>query len=141
MYYLKASLDILVKLKEFGDSNPTEEVVAVLLGKNLNEKKSVLLDFKKVDNIYENKRDLYIPDYNQFFQILKTTTFLDKSSKIDFVGIFHTHPYDLPYPSIIDIKNAGYIGFYIIYSPLFKCMKAFYNKKEYTNFKKARIII
>lgn len=120
------SLKLLTMLKEYGDSSPYSEVIAVLLGKKHSEYYA-LEYFNGVKNVADTPDILYCPDQQEFYDILKTTTAFDAKAGIDFLGIYHTHPMNEAVPSFTDIHSAAYPGIYLIYSPLYQDIKAYWN--------------
>ena len=118
-----------------GNESPHEEICGALLGKK-NGKEIIIEDYIPLTNVSDNKLVHYIPDPNEWFQVLQKTT-LDKDSEISLVGIYHTHPQSPPIASTTDIEEAGYAGIYIIYSPRYKKANTYYydgdeDKRQFT---------
>lgn len=57
----------------------------------------------------------YVIEPNALMRELKKTTFINKNSNDDFVGIYHTHPHGVPFPSHIDLNRAEYNVAYLIF--------------------------
>ena len=124
--YLNITKDIVNAMITYGDNSPDTEVCGALVGK-ANKSSYTCTEFIPIQNVSnKNKEVHYIPDQNEFFNVLKTTTHFNTQNNLDLVGIFHTHPHHAPIPSSTDIMGAGYAGIYIIYSPKFKEIKSYY---------------
>lgn len=113
-------------LISYGNKFPSQEVCGALIGIS-DQSSYTCTDFIKLTNVStEDQGHNYVPDPNEFFNVLKTTTHFSQKNTRQLVGIFHTHPHHLPIPSITDIEGAGYAGIYIIYSPKYTKLNAFY---------------
>tara|TARA_Y100000361_G_C11026782_1_gene272583 strand:- start:163 stop:618 length:456 start_codon:yes stop_codon:yes gene_type:complete len=132
---LNVTKDILEAMINYGDNSPELEVCGALVGKS-DESSYTCTEFIPLTNrSNKNKAVHYIPDQNEFFNVLKRTTHFDSNSNLDLVGIFHTHPHHAPIPSETDILGAGYAGIYVIYSPKLKEIKSYYyDGQENTRF-------
>ena len=126
------SKDIQEELIRYGDSSPDKEVCGLLLGNKfsvngaLNSADWLCDEFRPLTNVSDNKEVHYIPEPTELFKALKDTTHMTKGATKDLVGVFHTHPHHEAKPSITDLTGAGYMGFYIIYSPKYNQFNAFY---------------
>lgn len=127
------------EMQRYGKASPDHEVVGALLGQHINDETSECNAFVPLTNVASQNGDKhligtcnlqpsvhYIPDPNEFFQVLKTTKLMTTGAKNDFVGIFHTHPHHASFPSMTDIYGAGYAGFYPIMSLLENKTNVFY---------------
>ena len=123
---LQVRTSVIKKMMDYGNSSPSREVCGVLLGTKISNTIWLCDEFVQVTNVSSMLRVHYIPDPNEFLNVLKRTTHFSNDAEKDLIGIFHTHPYSPPNPSIIDIMEASYLGAYIIYSPKFKEMNTFY---------------
>jgi len=132
---LNVTKEILEAMIKYGDNSPDLEVCGALIGET-DESSYTCTEFIPLTNrSNKDKAVHYIPDQNEFFKVLQRTTHFDKSSKLDLVGIFHTHPHHAPIPSHTDIFGAGYAGIYVIYSPKYKEIKSYYyDGQESTRF-------
>lgn len=123
------SKGILQQLQEYGNEHSTVEVCGVLTGQ-VSEDEDVweVKEFTPTTNVTDGEFESvhYIPDPGEFFQIIRNTRLVSKKADKDFIGIFHTHPNNLPIPSITDINEAGYKGIYIIFSPKYKNLGFYY---------------
>jgi proteasome lid subunit RPN8/RPN11 len=113
-------------MRSYGKGSPTYEVCGALLG-HKNDSCWDITKFVPLKNSVGNSGQThYIPEPNEFFNVIKTTTHFNNNNNIDFLGIFHTHPNNLPNPSPLDISGAGYEGVYIIFSPKDDCWGFYY---------------
>ena len=127
MTTLRLTKKLVNELKVYGDSSPANEVCGALLGNKNSTDTWDCTEFTPLTNVTNSNKEVhYIPDPNEFFQTISRTTHMNKNAKQDLVGIFHTHPHHRPIPSHTDIHGAGYEGVYIIYSPKYKSMEAYY---------------
>ncbi len=124
-----------------GDKSPTEEICGALLGYR-NEKSWRIVEAIQLKNTSENKAVHYVPDQNQWYEVLNKTTFLNKDAKLELLGIYHTHPNSEPIASATDINEAGYEGVYWIYSPRYKRSNYYYwdGNEDKRQFKKINVI-
>jgi len=129
------------ELIKYGEGSPTKEVCGFLLGKRNEEGSWECDEFKPLTNISESQEVHYIPDPNEMFSALTETTHMNKDANKDLVGVYHTHPHHAATPSITDLSGAGYRGFYLIYSPKFKKLNAFYYDGDYPCFEDADLHI
>ncbi len=107
---LNVTKDILEAMINYGDNSPELEVCGALVGKS-DESSYTCTEFIPLTNrSNKNKAVHYIPDQNEFFNVLKRTTHFDSNSNLDLVGIFHTHPHHAPIPSETDILGANKFG-------------------------------
>lgn len=126
---LRSSKVIWDTVKDYGLQSPDAEVVGALIGQHLDDKTSECDEFIPLKNVADQnaKRQLigtqelypsvhYVPDPNEFYQVLFKTRLMRTEADKDFVGIFHTHPHHQAQPSLTDIHGAGYAGFYPIFS-------------------------
>ena len=136
---LNMQKSVWTEMHKYGETSPGHEVVGALLGLKTDDKNSECNEFISMTNVagqnFEKKligtQNLktevhYVPDPNEFFQVLKQTTLMNKGAKKDFIGIFHTHPNHIAQPSVTDIYGAGYAGFYPIFSLLEKKTNVFF---------------
>ena len=125
---------------DLGQNEPHDEICGALLG---NRDKGDITTYIPLTNISPTKSCHYIPDPNEWLQVLKKTTFLNKKSKWDLIGLFHTHPHCAPIASSTDINEAGYEGLYWIYSPKDNSSNFYYYDGSETTkkFKKTRVVI
>ena len=112
-------------LIDYGDSSLDKEVCGFLLGQKSGDTWSCT-EFRALTNVSDNKEVHYIPEPNEMFKVLSETTHMNSNAKKDLVGVFHTHPHHEAIPSITDLTGAGYMGFYIIYSPKHKQFNSFF---------------
>jgi len=125
----------------YGESSSLEVCGAFLGNKNSNTQWTCD-EFIPMTNVSDQGQEVhYIPDPNELFQVLKKTTHMDKNAKKDLIGIFHTHPNNRAVPSITDLKGAGYMGFYMIYSPKHDELNTFYYDGGDPVFEPAKTII
>ena len=111
-YAIKSSL--WSHIMDLGDMSPHEEICGALLG---NKETQEIKKYEPLTNVSPTKSCHYIPDPNEWLQTLLKTTFINKKADLDLIGLFHTHPNSAPIASHTDINEAGYEGFYWIYSP------------------------
>ena len=114
------------ELISYGNSSPAYEVCGALLGQKTDDAWKCD-EFVPMTNVStQNKGSHYVPDPNEFFQVIRRTTHMTPNADKDLVGIFHTHPNNLANPSVTDVMGAGYEGIYIIHSPKYNEVKAYY---------------
>ncbi|MBC8436899.1 Mov34/MPN/PAD-1 family protein [bacterium] len=123
MIKLNILKEVFDEVVVYGDNSPNYEVCGAFLGKR--DESSIdnwLCDeFIPMTNVSTMDQGVhYVPDPNEMFQMLSRTTHMDKDADKDLIGIFHTHPHNLPIPSQTDLNGAGYRGFYMIHSPKFE---------------------
>jgi len=117
----------------YGQNFSSQEVCGALVG-YAGQNTYTCHEFKKLSNVSnEDKSGHYIPDPNEFFAVISQTSHFNHRNKKDLVGIFHTHPHSLPIPSQTDINGAGYAGVYLIYSPKYDQLNAFYYDGDETD--------
>jgi desampylase len=122
---MEITREVYAKLVSYGNSSPVE-VCGALLGKK-NGGSWACDEFVPMTNVSTlDKGSHYVPDPNEFFQVIKRTTHMTSDAEKDLVGIFHTHPNNRATPSITDVMGAGYEGIYIIHSPKYLEVKAYY---------------
>ncbi len=120
------SKEIYENLISYGNKFSSKEVCGALVG-YAGQSTYTCDQFTALTNISKKDQGVhYIPDPNEFFNVLSTTKQFDKTNLKDLVGIFHTHPNHLPIPSHTDINGAGYKGIYLIYSPKYNQLNGFY---------------
>jgi len=136
---------LLQQLADYGDEHSTVEVCGVLTGQQGDEWE--IKEFTPTTNITPGDMAVvhYMPDPTEFFQIIKDTRLVKKSADKDFIGIFHTHPNNLPIPSMTDHNGAGYKGIYIIYSPKFNNLAFYYwdgdeDNREWEHITEVRVL-
>jgi len=148
--HLQVQTSVWNDMQTYGKASPHHEVVGAMLGHHVDDEISECNEFIPMTNIadqngekrlvgsyFNNNLPLethYIPDPNEFFQVLKRTRLFTKKSKIELVGIFHTHPHHASRPSITDIHGAGYAGFYPIMSLTENKTNVFYYDGEHRIF-------
>lgn len=111
--------EVLKQMEEFGKTNQTEEICAILIGSRdyVYGKYYNVTEFHPIENILHSPvRYKFNPQ--EFMDIVQHTTLIDPEVKKDFVGVYHTHPNHRAIPSVIDIEESGYKGIYIIHSPI-----------------------
>jgi len=118
--------NIKKELVNYGNSSLDKEVCGFLLGQKTSEGEWLCDEFKTLTNVSDNKEVHYIPEPNEMFVALSETRHMNKQAKKDLVGVFHTHPHHEAQPSITDLTGAGYMGFYIIYSPKYNQFNSFF---------------
>lgn len=109
------------------ESPPDAEICCVLLGKPY--KKTYQIDAHiAVRNVAADPLQDYILDPRKMGEIYNTTyPFNPKVGKDRrFVGVFHTHPQNHAYPSQKDIEGAQGGNIYLIFSPKYKELNAFW---------------
>ena len=122
----KITKDVYDSIISYGKNFPSQEVCGALVGYS-NQSVYTCDEFKKLSNVSEMDQGVhYTPDPNEFFGVISKTAHFDKANKKELVGIFHTHPHHLPIPSATDINGAGYKGVYLIYSPKYDKLNAYY---------------
>jgi proteasome lid subunit RPN8/RPN11 len=132
---------VLQQLKDYGNGRPTVEVCGALLGqKSEDEGLWKINEFIPITNVTNRALEAvhYIPDPTEWFQAIRQTRLVKSSADKDFMGVFHTHPNNLPIPSETDHREAGYKGIYIIFSPKFNSLGFYYydgneDRKIWTN--------
>jgi proteasome lid subunit RPN8/RPN11 len=128
-YNLRVNIKQLVELKTYGDSSPDREVIMLLLGHRYDRKSAILGSMHRILNVSTNSKKWdYVPDHDQFLKVLERTTHCKPDCGLDFLGVYHTHPYNRPIPSQMDIDGAGFEGFYLIYSPMYNDLASYYNE-------------
>lgn len=139
MKTLEIKSNLLLELIKYGNSSPHDEVIAlgtgtikgdVLTCTEITKIKNVVKDpkYKEIAKMYAiNDSTDYIPDPGDFFKVISETKLVNSMSTKELVLIFHTHPRNLPNPSSTDIAGANYRAIYVIYSPLYKRIKAYYS--------------
>ena len=141
---LNVTKEILETMIKYGDNSPDLEVCGALIGNFYPYESSyTCTEFIPLTNRSNKDQAVhYIPDQNEFFDVLKRTSHFDSNSNLDLVGIFHTHPHHAPIPSHTDIFGAGYAGIYVIYSPKYKDIKSYYyDGHENTRFFSPSVIL
>ena len=91
--------------------NCTDEEIILLVGTSKNK----VTHLHRVPNISKRNKDRYIPDPEIMFNVLSSTKLINENADLYFIGVYHTHPNGYSLPSEIDIKNANYDCFYLIY--------------------------
>lgn len=151
---IKIPFKILIQLREYGKENDNNEVGGLLLGRIEKDEEEIIYQvgkFSAIPNIgHKDIRIDYQLDPTSVYRVLKHTTVFNPSELLDFVGIFHTHPFNKPVPSKTDVEYARYKAFYLIYSPLYDDFGSFYSygSDEHAidmmgqkNFERGRIIL
>jgi len=127
------SKEVYDNLISYGNKFSSKEVCGALVG-YAGQGTYTCDQFNTLTNVSkEDQGANYVPDPNEFFNVLSKTKQFDKTNTKDLVGIFHTHPHSLPIPSQIDINGAGYAGIYIIYSPKYDKLSTFYYNGDETD--------
>ena len=127
--------ELVTFFKTYGAANQEKEVCAALGGTiqgNIYNCTNVFV----VPNIAADPIKTYVPKPDSFLKVLKQTTIYNKDSKLDFLGIFHTHPNNAAYPSGLDIQGTGYKGVYLIYSVSEDVLNAFFVEKAKADWKR-----
>ena len=101
--------------------NCCEEEIILLVG----DSEDKVTHLHRVPNISKTKIDRYVPNPEIMFNVLSRTKLIDKNAKLYFVGVYHTHPNGYSLPSHIDIKNANYDCFYLIYGQKDRKLQAY----------------
>lgn len=125
-----------------GNSDLRNEVCGGGLGKNLpDDPHNVRIDqFVPITNVaakdefndgpglktIHGDRADYIPESSEFFRFISKTTHYKKEAPYTLGCIFHTHPGNRPKPSIYDVGGAGYETVYVIYSPCYQEINAYF---------------
>tara|TARA_Y100000034_G_scaffold132444_1_gene195444 strand:+ start:1128 stop:1559 length:432 start_codon:yes stop_codon:yes gene_type:complete len=137
---LNISQNVYNSIYKYGNSDLINEVCGAFIGKKTTDTIWECEEFIPMRNISQKGRGSnYTPDPGELFKVLKRTTHMTKGASKDFVGIFHTHPHHLPIPSHTDIYGAGYMGFYMIYSPKYKQDKTYFYDGQERKFNDATI--
>jgi proteasome lid subunit RPN8/RPN11 len=73
----------------------------------------------------------FMPDPNDWFKYLNSTSLMNPKASHEHIAITHTHPHSAPIPSQWDIagsggKNHGLTGFFLIYSNLQHKMNTYF---------------
>lgn len=119
---------VVEKCCNYFEANSDQEHCFVLLGQKTSEA-FIITDAQLVTNVSQFPRSRYIPDPQEFMNILQHTSFIDKSKPVDFLGIYHNHPDSPAIPSRVDIQGTGYAGVYPIYSNKTKTTAYYYVNK------------
>jgi proteasome lid subunit RPN8/RPN11 len=108
------------------------EVCGLLLGKSITNfivKKFEVYNIWPIRNISDaNPQWFYNMHPDDLFQAVKNTTMFG-AADLDLCGVIHSHPNDKPIPSQMDInraRDAGYKIVYVIYSPMYDTIAAWY---------------
>ncbi|MBT7929126.1 hypothetical protein HN682_04335 [Candidatus Peregrinibacteria bacterium] len=119
--------EIVQELKIYGDSSPVHEVCGAFIGTKIKNEWHIE-KFIPLTNVIAglNGKEDYQPHPEEWLNVIKETTHYNDDAKYDFIGVYHTHPNNKPYPSITDVREAGYKGIYIIYSPKYKTFGVYY---------------
>lgn len=150
MKVLKFLPGIFNQVLDHGNSNLTDEVCGAGIGRKLNDL-WLVEKFIPITNVVKQKQyqhiknyygvsDItdYIPDPNELYQVLSSTRHMHSDAKFDLIMIFHTHPHCRPRPSYTDRIGASFEAIYLIYSPLYKNLGAYYTVGD-TNFELSEI--
>ncbi len=139
--FLGISPETYQELVKHGEDSPVHEVCGALLGTKTDEDYWECDEFVPLTNVNRETPEInYMPDPNELFQVLNRTTHMNDDADKDLIGIFHTHPHHEPRPSITDLNGAGYQGFYLIYSPKFEKMGAYFYAGDAPIFEDAYIM-
>lgn len=107
------------------------EVCGLMVGRRDNYTATVT-NIYKITNISQHPEDSFVMDPTEFLDAIMNTEMWDKDDpKLpDFVGIIHSHPKSHAFPSTADWYHAKtndlLHGGYVIYSPLYDELNAFY---------------
>ena len=120
MHSVEFTDQALKQMYEFGQTNKTEEICALLIGEKIpgggGNIHYVCSEVRPIENVlHDPVRYEFNPQ--QFFDELQDTSYFERSNTLDFIGVYHTHPNHHPIPSMIDLTESGYAGVYVIYSP------------------------
>ena len=120
------SQEVYDNLIKYGNEFSSQEVCGALVG-YASQGSYTCDEFTALTNVSTEDQGVhYVPDPNEFFNVLFKTKQFNKTNSKDLVGIFHTHPHHLPILSHTDINGAGYQGVYLIYSPKHNQLNGFY---------------
>ena len=112
---LKINYPVINQITKTALSSPNKEICGLLLGINKdNELRG--LEFHQVENIskYDSEID-YQMNPQQVMNILKNTKKFNKKLNIELIGIVHSHPNGLAFPSMVDINQVAYKLPYLIF--------------------------
>lgn len=113
MKTLKISKLKLMGFEVYARVNPYREKCALGLGDSKNRIDNIVPVSNSANEGYID----YLMNPQEMFDIIKDTKLLNKKSKKHFTAIIHSHPRGCSSnPSSIDLTNAEYNVFYLIYS-------------------------
>jgi proteasome lid subunit RPN8/RPN11 len=117
--YIRKS--VVTSALDYAKGNPSDEVVGVFRAYD----EWPFQEFIPITNILEEKGGEYKVHPQEIMDAIKDTKIIKKDSNCD-VMFFHTHPNWLAYPSMTDINEAAFQGYYSIYSIKYDEFNAFY---------------
>ena len=116
------STDVLTAAKEYAQKSPHTEVVGVFTTAAGQDK---FTEFTPVKNISRAQSGTYIAEPQNLMDVIINTSAIKPSSNITPM-FFHSHPHTMAFPSMMDLENAAFQGYYSIYSVAFDAINAFY---------------
>ena len=122
MFFIRS--DIVVHIKNISHSNHREEICGLLIS---SKSDNTIDEFIQIPNISPNAEHEFEFDPSTFIKVL----YHIENEKKEWIGVIHSHPTSLAYPSSIDIKNWFYPEIsYWIYSVLDQQLKVYSIKKD-----------
>jgi len=118
------------ELVEASHESPDDEIIFVGIGDREEASWKVTEAFQiKNDSMEEEgikTSAFYVGAADDFIKVMMKTRHFNSKAKKDLTMIFHTHPHGASRPSGIDLGRAQFRSIYVIYSPRFKTMNAYF---------------
>jgi len=111
--------DMINTIKSYGKSHFPEESCGMLTGVISSIETKIYSKpqtWYPIDNVSQEKNKWdYVMDQNQYMEVLRTTSLINKYTNVELSAVFHTHPHGNPVPSQFDVTGAAWRTVYLIY--------------------------